>query len=316
MKDYIEKTLHIGADISEYIDTRNLPLYLKEGYVLQTMDVAGLRCLLMQPKEQTNLAALRKQREQLKKLSGMECVLCFDAANGYAKQKLLSEGIPFIVKGTQVYMPFLGVAIAKSKERETQPTERISFLTQRLVIIAIYEGWKSISLAEVAEKMGVSRMSISRSFNELVGLAAALIATKGKTRCFLFPGAQELWEIIKPVLRSPVYKQYLLDETITDLHTLGGMSAVCTYTMLADNSFSTYALTKEEAKQLGISERPTVPKGEIPAAVVQVLQYSIPFADGAAIDPLSAILSLTDEEKADPRVEMAIEQIMEEYVHD
>ena len=316
MKNYIEKTLHIGADISEYTDTRKLPLYLKEGYVLQTMDVAGLRCLLMQPKEQTNLAALRKQQEQLKRLSGMECVLCFDTANGYAKQKLLSEGIPFIVKGTQVYMPFLGVAIAKSKEGETQPTERISFLTQRLVITAIYEGWKSVSLTEAADKLCVSKMSISRSFSELAGLAAALIVTKGKTRCFLFPGAQALWGIIKPVLRSPVYKQYLLDETITDLHTLGGMSAVCTHTMLADNSYPTYALTKDEAKRLEISERPTVPRGEIPAAVVQVLQYSIPFADGAAIDPLSAVLSLTDEEKADPRVEMAIEQIMEEYIHD
>ncbi len=39
-----------------------------------------------------------------------------------------------------------------------------------------------------------------------------------------------------------------------------------------------------------------------------------PFGDGKAVDPLTAILSLSDEDKKDPRIETAIDEVMEEKV--
>lgn len=316
MRDYIENTLHNKAEISAYADTHKLPLYLKANYSLQIMEAAGVRCLLALPKERVNLATLRKQREQLKKLSGLECVLCFETENRYAQQKLLQEGIPFVMKGKQIYLPFLGAAITEQKKREIQKTERISFLTQRLALMAIYEGWARLSLSETAKKLNVSKMSVTRSFNELAGLDADMIAMRGKIRYFLFPGRKAFWQRMAPMLRNPVCKQYLLDEDAVGIHTLGGMSAVCSYTLLSDNPYPTYALTREEAKRLRIHEFALVPDGEIPSAVIQVLGYHIPFADGTAIDPLSAMLSLTPEVKAEPRVEAALDQIVEAYVHD
>jgi hypothetical protein len=46
--------------------------------------------------------------------------------------------------------------------------------------------------------------------------------------------------------------------------------------------------------------------------IMQVMRYDIKYHDVSAIDPLTAILSLTDEEKTDPRVEAAVEQILED----
>jgi len=59
-----------------------------------------------------------------------------------------------------------------------------------------------------------------------------------------------------------------------------------------------------------------VPENETPLVIVQVIRYELEYRDAAAIDPLTAILSLTNEEEADPRVEAAIEEILEDCLHD
>jgi len=110
------------------------------------LTIQNVTCLLAKPKEQSNLAGLRKQSEQLKKITGLNCVLCLEGIRIYTKEKMLAEGIPFVIAGTQIYMPFLGVALSKADEREIPNIESISFSTQRLLLTAIYEGWKQTTL--------------------------------------------------------------------------------------------------------------------------------------------------------------------------
>jgi hypothetical protein len=50
--------------------------------------------------------------------------------------------------------------------------------------------------------------------------------------------------------------------------------------------------------------------------IVQVISYDISYNDDAAIDPLSAILSLPAMDKDYPRVESAIEEILGDCLHD
>ena len=57
-----------------------------------------------------------------------------------------------------------------------------------------------------------------------------------------------------------------------------------------------------------------VPDGEDPACIIQELGYQILFGNGDAVDPLTAVLSIREEEKSDPRVSMAIDEMLEEHV--
>ena len=41
-----------------------------------------------------------------------------------------------------------------------------------------------------------------------------------------------------------------------------------------------------------------------------VMQYALVYLGDDAVDPLTAILSLTDDDKSDPRVEAAIEKVL------
>jgi hypothetical protein len=318
MNDYIEKMLHIKVAISDYTDIGTFPLYLKGSYQLYTIKLLGKDFILAQPKEAINLSTLRKQCEQLKKLSGMECVLCFESLNTYTRQKLIEDAIPFIIKEKQIYMPFLGMVLDNQDERHFPEVKEISYLTQKLLLVAIYQKWKKVSLTDAANALCVSKMSITRCFDELEALNIPLVSRTGRSRYFVWEqGSINLWNMLRPILRNPVVKEYPLEKPLCmrDLP-LGGMSALSSYTLLNDNNYRTFAMTKELAKSLRIGGLPCVPKGEVPAELIQVIQYDIPFDDGTAVDPITAILSLSDEDKNDPRVEAAIDEVLEGKMND
>lgn len=318
MDGYIEKMLHVKVSISDYTDADNLPLYLKGSYKFYAMTIVEKVCLLVELKENINLSVLRKQYRQIKKLSQMECVLCFESVNAYTKQKLIEEAIPFIIKEKQIYMPFLGIVLTNQAERLLLAIKKISYLTQKLLLTAIYQKWNKISLTNVAKALCVSKMSVTRCFDELESLNIPIVSKIGKSRYLVWEkGSVALWSMLRPILRNPVAKEYHLDKPL-DVKglPLSGMSALSRYTLLNDNTYRTYAITKELAKSLKIENIPCVPKGEIPEEIIQVLQYNIPFGDETAVDPLAAILSLSTEEKEDPRVEAAVDKIVKEKVND
>ncbi len=318
MNDFIEKMLHIKVSVSEYKDVDKFPLYLKGRYRFCVLGIAEKDYLLAEPKEVINLATLRKQREQLKKLSKMECVLYFDSVKTYTKQKMIEEAIPFIIKEKQIYLPFLGMVLDNEGERHLPEVKEISYLTQKMLLVAIYQKWKKISLTDVAKALCVSKMSITRCFDEMEALEIPIISKSGRSRYFVWEkDSIALWNTLRSILRNPVVKEYRLDKPLNRRELLlGDMSALSWYALINDNVFRTYAITKDFAKYLKMNDITCVPKGEVPAEVIQVVQYDIPFGDGTAIDPLSAILSISEEEKNDPRVAAAIDEIVEEKLND
>lgn len=67
----------------------------------------------------------------------------------------------------------------------------------------------------VAEKLGVSKMSVSRSFDEIEYLNINILDMKGKSRVITVPSdVKNLWERIKNVLRNPVIRKYALPSDI------------------------------------------------------------------------------------------------------
>lgn len=317
VREYIEKTLHIKARLLGSVDTGGLPLYLKAGYDLQLIELAGMACLFAAPRDGRNLVALRKQREQLMKHFETECVLYFKEVGNYAQKKMVEEKIPFVVEEKQIYLPFLGVALSKQRERPLT-ARTITFATQRLLLNALYRRWRKVSQAEVAAEVGVSAMTVTRCFDELEAMKLPLLQKNGRRRYFAWEqGNRSLWEQIRPVLRNPIAREYRLDaDPVWGRMKLGGISAVCHYSMLADNPYVTYAVSREQEQQMGFGTMPRTPYGEIPALILQVLRYEVPYPDDNAIDPITAILSLSEEDVSDPRVGAMVGKILEERVYD
>ena len=83
--------------------------------------------------------------------------------------------------------------------------------------------------------------------------------------------------------------------------------------MLQDDPWPTFAATKTQERVLGLAtgaRNAGFDESEEPACVVQVLRYEPEPAPGCVVDPLSAILSLPDDVRDDPRVAGEIEYIL------
>jgi hypothetical protein len=319
MTDFIEKLLRIRVTCHEYAGLDDLPIGIRSSYEINLAKTADIEFLVMKPTKKINLNFMRKHCLNVKKQSGLECVLILTDVTFYTKNALLEHGIPFAIDGKELYLPFLGAALSNRASRPIAHVDKISYTTQKLLLTAVYNKWRNVSVTEAAGEMDVAATTITKCFDELDALELSLIHKGGGKRMFIWAGTgKELWELIEPLLRTPVSKTYYLAEELKSNNLqLGGISAICHYTMLADNAYRTYAAQKRDKKTLGLDELQMIPIGEIPTAVVVVAHYQmthITRLSSSVMDPVSAILSLSDTDRNDSRVEEAIEQIMEEYV--
>ena len=315
MKDYLEKALRQNVVISETDHLNDkLPLAFRGRYIFYKVKTNGCLWIAIQPKSDVGLAMLRKDHTKIETAAGLNCAIFFDKTTFYSKEKLMEDGIPFVIKNKQVYLPFIGYLLSNKREREIIPVRLISYLTQRMVFIALYEKWENVTVSEAATKLGISRTSASRCFNEIEYLNIDILDMKGKSRVITIPiDIQNLWNSMQMIWRNPVIARYKLKNDI-GLNKKAGISALCEYSLLSDNPYPTYAITKKEITESGIKKMRQAYPGEEIGCVVLELGYFIDFENKSLEDPLSVTLSLTEAEKQDERVSISINEMLEEYV--
>ena len=315
MKNYIEKCLRRDIVIKENKDLlKELPLKYTGSYNLYSVFMDGIEWMLMQPKIELRLNTLRLDQRQIQKVSGLNCALYFTKLSHYSKETMMNEGLPFIIEGKQMFLPFLGMLLVDKEDRRLAPVHMISFLTQKLLLCALYERWEDMNVTKIAERLNVTKMSVSRCFDELEYLDIDILNTTGKNRKITVTDEPKLlWEKIVPILRNPVIKKYEFMEDVS-LENKAGITALCEYSMLEDNVYPTYAITKKDLKNFDIKSFRQVSVGEEKGCMVLELGYFLDNVKTGIQDPLSVCLSLSPDEKADERIEMAIDEMLEAYV--
>ena len=315
MKEYLERALRQKVEITEAdLLKEKLPLAYQGRYIFYHVYTNGLAWMAICPKTSVGLVTMRKDRERIEHISGLNCALFLESTTFYIREKMMEEGIPFVIQGKYVYLPFIGLLLPGGKERDIAPVHLISYLTQKMVLMALYERWDKITVTKAAEKLNVSKMSASRCFDEIEYLNIAVLGMEGKSRVVTVPAdVRHLWDNIQHILRNPVVARYELREDAR-LSIKGGISALCEYTLLSDNDYPTYGITKKDITSSGIRNMDQARTGEEKGCVVLELGYYIAFGDKGVQDPLSVSLSLTDKEKQDERVIMAIKEMLEENV--
>ncbi|MBO5450950.1 MAG: hypothetical protein J6A11_05330 [Lachnospiraceae bacterium] len=315
MKEYIEKCLRRTITIESNTELfEKLPLMYKGNYNLYSVFQDGIEWIIAQPKVELRLNRMRYDRNQIEKVSGLNCALFFTKLNYYSKDTMMNEGIPFIIADKQMFLPFLGMVLSEKNDRKLKPVHTISFLTQKLLLCALYEKWQEMTVTKIAERFGVSKMSISRCMDEIEYLDIDILNVSEKTRkVSVNEEPKILWEKIKPILRNPVIARFQLAEDI-ELKKRAGISALCEYSMLSDNHYPTYGITKKELQETNLKSLRQISKGEEIGCEVLELGYFIDFHDKQVQDPLSVLLSISEEDVQDERVESCIDEMLEDYV--
>ena len=315
MKEFLEKILRQNVIMTENKEVyKKLPLVYCGRYEIFTVETNGALWMAIHPKDDVGLVMLRRDRAGVEKMTGLNCAIFLDRTTFYIKEKMMEEGIPFVIEAKQVFLPFIGYLLSKENERELVPVHLISFLTQKMLLMAIYERWNEVKVSGAAKRMGVSTKSASRCFDELEYLNIDVLGIKGKSRVINIPNdRKQLWQQIERMLRNPVIRRFILRKDMK-LEKKAGISALCEYSLLSDNAYLTYAVTKKELKSSGVTEEKQVSELEEIGCAVLELGYFIDFSGKGLQDPLSVVLSLTGEEQEEERIDISINEMLEEYV--
>ena len=134
MKDFLEQTLRqsVLVEETEYLNDK-LPLAYRGRYSLYKVETNGQLWIAIRPKDDASLVMLRKDRAKIEKVAGLNCAIFLDSTTFYIKEKLVEEGIPFVLKGKQVYLPFIGLLLSNENKRDIAPVHLISFLIHLVV---------------------------------------------------------------------------------------------------------------------------------------------------------------------------------------
>ncbi len=315
MTKYLEQVMHQSIIERPYDSVEKLPLGCRNAFQLTIIQIQEQEILLAAPIDTMNLTELRKMRIQLERYTGHQCAFYLKKANWYSVPKMVEEGIPFIWENHQIYLPFIGLLLKKNEQRTPKSCFVISFLTQKLLLRALYENWKDVSAVRAAEKLGVSRMSVTRCFDEIQALGMTFLKMNGRSRRFFaIDDKKAMWEEMRPFLRNPIIREFRLERKPNAEMVLSGISALAEYSMLGEDSYVTYAVGKNQVKALDLKSIREITRNEEPICIVQEVGYILPFKNENIVDPLSLTLMLSDEELKDPRVESCMNEMLEEFV--
>jgi len=226
-----------------------LPLFLKQRYRLCRIHLFGRKYFLAteesqiaapSPKEYARHASLLKEQ-----LSG-DVILVLSNIPAYVRNRLISQRVPFIVPGTQTFLPMLMIDL-----REYFPAPRtsiqntLSSVSQLLIIYHLSrESLSGIPLAQIASRIGYSAMAISKAQEELQSTHLVKVVRSGKALSLHFNSSgNDLWQRVEPLLSSPVKQaQWIRWGRPKPRAVLAGITALSRYSMLEGDPVPTYAM--------------------------------------------------------------------------
>lgn len=314
---YLMDTLGLKVSIAPWPEASELPFYLQDAYEFAAMEVLGhIYVLLMARDTEQGASELRKRLDKLAELTGATGVFVAQAMNSYQRKRLITQHVPFIVPGNQLYLPDLGLDLREYFRTRQLPSEKgMTPATQALLISALLNPWRTeVHPAELGERLGYTPMTLSRAVKELMAAGLAEAVDRGRERWLRFSGGpRDTWNRALPLLRSPVGKRLWLwpEPGLVEQARLAGESALAEKSLLNEPAAREIALSAEQWKLMQQKGIQLLPRKEPGAVMVQVWRYSPEIIEGdRLVDPLSLTLSLQDVH--DERVRQAMDDLQEQ----
>ena len=139
MKEFLEKTLRQNVIMTENKEVyKKLPLAYRGRYDIFTVETNGVLWMAIHPKDDIGLVVLRRDRAGVEKITGLNCAVFLDRTTFYIKEKMIEEGIPFVIDRKQVFLPFIGYLLSKGNERELAPVHLISYVTLQMLPFGVF----------------------------------------------------------------------------------------------------------------------------------------------------------------------------------
>ncbi|WP_035355247.1 hypothetical protein [Edaphobacter aggregans] len=228
-----------------------LPLFLREKYQILRADLFGRKAFLaIQNNPDTSEPSpteYAQDIERLRKVLFEDVILVIENVPSYVRNRMVQRHLPFIVPGTQMFLPMLMIDLREQyPRRSTHPKDRLSPVAQVVVLYHLLRNpLDNIPLNRIATELHYSAMAISKAHEELQSTGICEVERAGKSLFLRFKGNKtDVWHDAEPSLATPVRR--------TEWARWGanagagaveaGLTALSSYTMLTDESIPTFAM--------------------------------------------------------------------------
>lgn len=319
MLQYLKETLGMAAEEAVWSEVERLPLYLRNGRKYSVLSLEGAEVLLIYMEAASfNLTAFQKQWKKLSEYWIGEPVLCFEKLTPYQRKALIEKRISFVVPGSQVYLPCLGIALQERVAAERKVVSKLSPASQSLLLYLLYSGGVApLKKVELANRLGVSAMNITRGVQELASLGLVENQKVGRSDLVLPAGSgAALYEKAKAYLIDPVQKRVFVKwKHELDALPLSGESALAERSMLNPPLVACRAIGRRAYKQDQESGLELIDPAWYSGAdyiELEVWKYDPGLlAENGVVDVVSLAASLANNQ--DERIEIAVEEMVEEH---
>ena len=250
----------------------------------------------------------RKITEQIENVTGMPVVILIESLPYRERERLISQGVYFIVSDKYAFLPSL-IANVRVKEKEHQPY-RLTPVAQYLLLYYLSENQNTeFTIRKLEAILPYNYVALARAVVNLEDLQLCQTQkddTGTKIICFE-QNKRELWKNAQKYLSSPV-KKILYSDTFPDKDfRISGINALANYSHLNPEQHETIATWDKDFTDLSVQFN------EIEGIYkIEIWKYP-PFmpcsADSKYVDKLSLYLSLKNE--PDARVEKELEILIE-----
>lgn len=315
LETYLRETLHAPIRLERWRQAATLPAYLTGQYDFFDGTVGDVHILFLHSAEEPVPSAAKKHVHTLQQNWNGPVAFVFERITPRARQRMVSEGLSFVVPDNQIYLPALGVNLRERYQARVQTTDRLRPSAQVLFLhVLANRSPASGTPSSLARRLGYTAMAMGQALSQLEDAKLVNVRKEGRERRFELAGEPaDLWQQAQPLLASPIRRRRHLVGVAPSAReglAAAGLSALATYSTLGEPAIPMVALDRVKAKNLlevrGVQELPTASEAELE---VEVWSYKPGLlSEGAAVDRLSLYLSLRDD--TDERVQSALDEMM------
>ena len=285
-------------------DQKGLWLELIANFKMMQFDFNGQVMLLLVAKGEMDYTNVQRRKisERIESIKHIPAVFYFDNLLTYERDRLVEQGVYFIVADKFAFVPTL---IINRLSTKSEIKELFYPSTQYILLYHLQiESLDGLSLKELEDKVPYKYKTIAKSIKQLEALGLIrLEGSRNKKLVFELSG-KELWDKASTNLIDPI-KSIEYTSDVFPEGDIGGISALSHYSMLVPEDVPTRVLTAEWVREHKYSI-PELHSFE-DTQRIEIWKYP-PSGTSGYVDKLSLFLTLKDDN--DPRVEKEIAIMM------
>jgi len=315
---YLELVIGYRPRIEPASRISAVPLFLRERFEFLELELFGRSVVLAvekAPPDELSASEYGRTAMALKRGLERDVALVMAKAPSYLRNRLVREGVPFIVPGAQMFLPMLMVDLReRSSKAASRIQDKLSPVSQLVVIHQILREHDShIPLAELGVRLKYSAQAMSFAQDQLQCAKLCEVRRIGKMIFLEFSlGGRSLWEKAEPLMASPVRKvQWVRWGQPRARAVPAGTTALSRLSMLAEDQYPTYAMRDrdlvsafERGELVGCQSR-----DEANARMESWKYDPWVLAENDAVDRCSLYLSLRN--SGDERIQKEIKTLIE-----